>query len=586
MRVAAASLVVTAAVAVAIPAAPLPREAPRSKPTTATAKPVKLRVVEVSVFKDGHVLVREEGTAAPDRRGEVVLEGFRAPVYGGYLPYSASPEARLAGVIASVVTTPTSRQAAHLDELLATNAGSRVRIIETNGERYEGVIEGAPVAVSAEAARGGAPNRLLPGPSGLLLLNTTTGKRLVPLDHVRSLTVAGPFTRRIADTEPNGRLRMRLEAPFPARATLGAQYLQKGIRWISGYRVDLDGAGSARAHLQATIVNELADLVNTEVRLVIGVPRIFNAEETDPIALFKSPEALSRRFSPDPVSRMGGFGGGFGGGGFGGGGAGGTGGPGGVRCGEAAEQEPGAAEAEHEDLFYLPPRRLTLKRDETIVMPLREMKLDYADVYTVDIPFLPQEDAERARGLTPEQRLELAPQLLEVRAKHQIRLANRTDQPLTTGPAVIFRDGRLAAHSLFHYTPIGGTSLCLLGDAPEIRVTHEDREVKREEIPAPPNRRDYPYYTKFSLEGAVTLVNQSGRSVDVELTRSVAGNVDTAPDGEIVRLDRAENPAAATSHPGRPWVNRLTGSSRITWKVTLRPDETRTFPYTWHAYRS
>ena len=37
-------------------------------------------------------------------------------------------------------------------------------------------------------------------------------------------------------------------------------YVQKGLRWIPGYRSTLDGKGKAAIKLQATLVNELTDL--------------------------------------------------------------------------------------------------------------------------------------------------------------------------------------------------------------------------------------------------------------------------------------------------------------------------------------
>lgn len=282
----------------------------------------------------------------------------------------------------------------------------------------------------------------------------------------------------------------------------------------------------------------------------------------------------------------------MGGGGFGGGRSG--------RCGELPEETepatgPNAADladggvnsvleqdAAREDLFYLPPFPLTLKKGETKVMPLRELSLGYADVYTVDILFQPQEDPTRARGLTTEQRLELLAQLYQVRAKHQLRITNRTDQPLTSGSAMVFRDNRLAAQSLLIYTPTGGSSLCMLGEAPEIEVSHTDREVSRQE--APPRFGLDPLRERVNLEGTITLRNRTGGNVELELTRNVPGNADSAPDGEITRLDVMANlPEGDRGY--RPWVNARTSSARVFWKVRLGPSETREFRYTWHLFR-
>jgi hypothetical protein len=333
--------------------------------------------------------------------------------------------------------------------------------------------------------------------------------------------------------------------------------------------------------LQATVINELIDLKDTETRLVVGVPRIFNASEVEP--LFKAQRGLgtSNRF-------MSGFGalGGFGGGGFGGGGLGGsTAGPSSPRCTDTEADVAETPEEPHEDLFYLPPRKLTLKKGETILLPLQDFNIGYEDVYTVDIPFQPRMDPERAEGLTTEQKQEFAEQLYQVRPKHQLRLLNGAQQPLTTGPVSVFREGKLAAQSVLLFTPAGGSSLCLLGDAPEIEVQHKDQEVKRDDVPAPSDRKDVPSYTRIAFKGSVTLRNRSGRSVELEVNRNVPGNLDTVENGDLARFDQPDDPLSPY-RVSRSWVNRLTGSGRATWKVLLRPGEERTLLYNWHAFRT
>ena len=54
------------------------------------------------------------------------------------------------------------------------------------------------------------------------------------------------------------------------RVRVGMTYVQKGLRWIPSYRVDVDGQGKARVKLQATLVNDLVDLNDVTVRLVVG----------------------------------------------------------------------------------------------------------------------------------------------------------------------------------------------------------------------------------------------------------------------------------------------------------------------------
>src|SRR5207247_6208597 len=82
-------------------------------------------------------------------------------------------------------------------------------------------------------------------------------------------------------------------------ARVGMMYVQKGIRWIPGYKVELDGKGHATLRLQATLVNELMDLEDVTAHLVIGVPSFAFKETPDPIALQRSFAQLSRYFQQE-----------------------------------------------------------------------------------------------------------------------------------------------------------------------------------------------------------------------------------------------------------------------------------------------
>ena len=70
-------------------------------------------------------------------------------------------------------------------------------------------------------------------------------------------------------------------------------YLQKGVRWIPSYKLELDGQGKAVVKLQATIINELADLEDVSLNLVVGVPTFTFKDTLDPMSLQQSLAQLS-----------------------------------------------------------------------------------------------------------------------------------------------------------------------------------------------------------------------------------------------------------------------------------------------------
>jgi hypothetical protein len=549
-------------------------------------------VVEATVFKDGHVLVRQEANVRA-QRGEFLLEGLSAPITGSYHPYVRSPNQRVQSVVVSRATSKKSTPIGNLYELLSLNVGAKLTLVETDGKQWSGELVAAP---DTGDPNGPAPGATLfqSGTARAVLLKTDAGHRIVPVQRIRSFQFSGPFRTAGTTTSEQVSLRVRLDPPSSAQATIGASYLQKGIRWAASYRIELDPRGEAEAHLLGTVVNELANLDGTDLRLVMGRPRIFNADVVDPIAIRDSAAPLSRRFQQVPGAQFfGGFGGGaFGGGRFCGGGAGAVlpsdeepadaGSPTSSPRGNAQEGVVELSPGLEEDLFYLPARRITLRKGDTAVLPLSSSRLKVADIYTADIPFQPVEDPERARGLTEDQKRELSDELRQVRARHLLQFTNTSAVPLTTAPASIFQDGRLVAHTLINYVPPGGSGVCVLGEAPGIRVKHVDNEELRVDVPASKETRDNSY-TRVELAGTVTVENQSPRRVRLMVTRSVPGNVDHATGGQLTQLEATD--MAARGQNARPWVNRLTGSARIAWQFELAPGEKRELRYNWHAYQ-
>jgi hypothetical protein len=59
----------------------------------------KMPVKEVSVFKDGHAFVAQEGPMPTDAAGNVLMDYLPTPVIGTFWPYSADKGAKLTGVL-------------------------------------------------------------------------------------------------------------------------------------------------------------------------------------------------------------------------------------------------------------------------------------------------------------------------------------------------------------------------------------------------------------------------------------------------------------------------------------------------------
>ena len=553
----------------------------------------RLPIKEVTVFKDGHACVAHEGPLPTDARGNVLMDYLPAPVLGTFWPYVAEPGARLTSVVAGQKRVLVERTALSLPELLEANVGAEAIIQEPGTNRYTATVIGLP-ARSAEELEATSPpstGESLPQKGSLVLLRTAAGVKAVPLDHIQEVTFVHAPKPAAAVEEFRNLLTLRLEwnqAKPKKAANVGLFYVQKGIRWIPNYKIELDGNGKATVKLQATLLNELADLDDVPVNLVIGVPTFAFKETLDPMALEQSlaqlssyfqagggqSGALASQFSNAIMSqarRPSGFPGAFG-------------------PGQPAALGPEIGGTEKsEDLFVFNVGHVTLRKGERMALPIAEFTVPYQDVFTLELPFGPP--AELHANLNNDQQRELERLFNQPRLIHKIRLTNQSQYPLTTAPALLLRGGRALAQGLMTYTASGATVDVPLTTALDFQVRKTDLETKRT-----PNafEENGARYLRVDLTGKITLASFHAQPAAVEVTRYLLGAADRADHGgkleKLNAFDGGEFLAAGElplwwSWYGWPfWWSSVNGTARITWKLTLEPKQTVELGYDWHYF--
>ena len=571
--------------------------------------PSPLPVREVSVFKDGHAFVVHRGKVAVDASGEVRLDRLPMPVLGTFWTGTLDEEREgqgtgVAAVTAAQTRVRVERTALALAELVRANAGARVLVTEIppadrDPAPYEATLLEAPVQ-SAEELEALAPGEgpKLPVPSELVFLATDSGTRVVPLGRIQDVTFRDPPATRLGREELRSSLTLRLgrrgaggaaEPVGAGEADVGLMYVQRGLRWIPSYRVELDGEGKARVRLQATLVNDLVDLEGVACNLVVGVPTFALAGSVDPIGLEQTAARLARAVDLDNGNRYGNFlsnsmmsqvAGGLGG---------------------AAAPAPDAPEAapgdKTEDLWVFRLEGVTLKRGERMVVPVSVTTLPYRDFFKLEIPFVPP--ADLVQRVDPRQGAELARLAAEPKAIHTIRLSNTARAPLTTAPALVMRDGRVLAQGMLAYTSPGADADLAVTTAVDIRVAKEERETRR--VPNAANWNG-DQIARIDLAGTLTLVNRRATPVEIEVVRHVLGNVERADgEGRVERVNVLEDLALlgqASGHGGAapigsswigwfnwpPWWRQFNGAGRIRWRVTLEPGAETSLGYAWSYF--
>jgi hypothetical protein len=575
-----ASLAGTAIAAGAPPSGPLVRKALARMP-----------VKEVTVFKDGHAFMLHAGRMTTDEAGNVVLDQLPSPVIGTFWPYVADRRAKLASVTAGSRDVLVEHTALELRELIEGNAGAPVIVTESKGASYKATILGVPSPDRDEQRRAPEPGaeRSPERAASVVLLETENGTKVVRLDQIQDVRFTGSYRKTVTSEERRNLLTLRLDwGGKPEKdAEVGLVYLQRGIRWIPGYRVAIDGKGRALIRLQATLVNELADLDDVTAHLVVGIPSFELKDTPDPIALQQAVAELSQSFQRDartafafsnaimtqqlatPLSR------------------------GHVAEPAATSFELGPDVAEsggHEDLFVFTLEHVSLRKGERAVLPVAEFALKYRDVFALDVPLAPP--TELWRSLGSDRQAELARLFGSSRVTHRIRLANSSALPLTTAPALILRDERLLAQGLMTYAAPGAETDLTITPVVDISVRKEDHEVKRV-----PNAATWQgeQYGRVELQGALTLTSYRKEPVEVEITRHVLGNALSADSaGRTELVNALEDGAFLRTGDPRPywwdvfswpwWWAHFNGVSRVTWTVHLEPRKPLALGYTWEYY--
>lgn len=543
-----------------------------------------LPVAEVTVFKDGHAFVAHEGLAKTGSDGNVSLDYLPTPVLGTFWSSCLQEGATLKAVVAAQHHVTIERTALQLRQLIEANPGQDCMITEQDGLAYRATIQGLPVRSSEEQEKTNPPGSpaALPIKGDMVFLKTDAGTKALPLDRIRDVVFLGDPVKTLKEEEVRNRLLLKLDwggATSAPEARVAMVYFQKGIRWIPSYKIELDGSGKAHLVLQGTLVNELTDLENAAVNLVVGVPSIKFANETDPMALqalavqiAATPGGgaafsnLSNTFSYNGIMTQ--MGGGRGGG-----------------MGGAAEApalnlgpEVGSAD-QREELFVFRVTGISLKRGERMVMRIAEYDASYKDVYALDIPV--GSLSENAPSISDDASAQIARAVNEPKVMHRIRLTNAGPHPFTTAPALLLQQGTVLAQSMMTYAAAGAEVDLDVTKAVDIHVAREDQETGRT-----PNATQWmgQQFQRIALSGKLLLTSLRSEPVEVEVTRHIYGEIESAgQDGKIRKVNAIEDADISRTPDSWPyfWLN---GRGEITWKTTLQPRQATALEYAWHYF--
>ena len=495
-------------------------------------------VKRVAVFKNGYAFTYREGTAQISN-GWAYTTNTPIGVLGTIWGYSTAPNVKVMQLLASDFEKREMERVTDIAEILLANEGARIRFTDTYNTTkiFEGTYEivsrnrnfAAPVPRTDSYTDEYREDQIV------IALKTETGVMLFPVGAIRNIEIIGQPKMEKPKISKENRLALKVEGAKDGETIgLGIAALERGIRWIPAYRVEVKGSPvkEAKLELEAMLINELTDLKNSEIFFVVGVPHFLFQEQMSPLSMNTAFAGVSSYFARgnrnnrrDQYSNA-------------------------IMTQSAVDRSnedyddedaaPTVSEEERsntfsaEQLFLYQATNIDLKKGQRASLRLFSLTVPATEVFEWtlnDAPNTQQRYLEYSSGENSRPLM----QDLASKVWYALRLKNQTGMPWTTAPALSFREWKPMGQDMLSFTPIGGENILRITPATEVIGTHTLEEKGR--VPTSMKYAGSTYtFDLVTVEGTIKLRNIKKEAVEVVLTRNFVGDAVSATDaGKISR---------------------------------------------------
>ena len=518
----------------------------------------------VAVFKNGYAFTYREGQTATSN-GWAYTTRTPIGVLGTVWGYTTAPNARVVQLLASEGERDKAERVTNIAEFLLANEGAQIRVSPTflEGDKflagtYE-LLKPDNAAVSAQtrnpnygyAYAANALNELT------IALKTENGTMVFPAAAIKTVEVIGQAKNSLL--KKSNRLALKIEGARDGQTiNLGVAALERGIRWIPAYRVEVKGEPikEAKLELEAMLINELADLNNSEIYFVVGVPSFLFQETISPLTMNTAFAGVSSYFqtggrdgrdayansvSTQVVTADG------------------------SSYGQTPENPAPTLPNEErlnslsaEQLFLYKAEQIQLKKGERASLRLFSLTVPASEVFEWTISDPPQTGNEYSNYQSSSNQ---QPRIQDLSSGiwYALKLKNQTGMPWTTAPALSFREWKPMGQNLLSFTPIGGENILRVTPATEITGTHrlEEKERTRQQLRYSGSTYEFDLVT---IEGTIKLRNVKKQAVEIALTRNLVGEVLTATDGGAISREGLN-------------LQAVNPNSIVKWNLSVPPGE-------------
>jgi hypothetical protein len=528
-------------------------------------------IKRVAVFKNGYAFTYREAETITNNGWAYTAKppiGVLGTVWG----YSTTPNVKVNQLLASEVVNSTTERVSNLTEFLIANEGAKIRIEVATNEGKAKVYEGVYEIISS--FRGFKTSPRTSDESYLaaelsIAIKTENGVLVFNANKMENVEVIGQPKWSKPKAEKQIRLGIKTEgAASGQKVNLGIAALERGIRWIPAYRVEVKGdpIKEAKLELEANIINELADLNNSEINFVVGVPHFLFQDTASPLSINTAFAGVSSNFGRDrrneysnamqsQVSSQ-------------------------SSSDEitinAPDPSPTSAEEEKttsfsaEQLYLYQTNQLNLKKGERATMRLFSLTVPCSEVFEWTINDVKDAQARYMNSNYSNQNEQInSLQDLSTKVWYALKLKNTTGMPWTTAPAISFREWKPLGQDMLKFTAIGGEEVLRVTPATEVVGTHKLEEKSRMREKLRWNGSDYEF-DLVTVEGTIKLRNVKKQPIEIVLTRNLVGEVESASDNGKIIKDGLN-------------LQSINSNSIVKWNITI-PSGEKEIKYTYKVY--
>jgi len=534
----------------------------------------------VAVFKNGYAFTYREAETTTEN-GWAYTEKTPIGVLGTIWGYSTSPNVKVTQLVASENESQETERVVTLFEFLLANEGAQIRVELTGGDAKTKTLQGTYEVISSMrgfksipqpvANNGYYESQLAQRLNEMsIAIKTETGMQAFAASRIESVEVIGQPKWSKPKVVRQNRLSIKTDAAAGQKIGLGVAALERGIRWIPSYRVEVKGTPikEAKLELEAMLINELADLKDTDVNFVVGVPHFLFQDTISPLSIntafagvssfFRAGAGGNRRDSYMNVTSQ----------------------ISSLADGAGRDDDPnnspaptiGAEEQvtsfSAEQLYLYQANKISLKKNERSSLRLFSLTVPCTEVFEWTLNDDP-ETQKRYLDYYNSSSSQQVKQDLTTKVWYALRLKNQTNMPWTTAPAITFREWKPIGQDMMTFTPTGTDNILRVTPATEVIGTQTLEEKSRERMQL--NYAGSTYnFDLVTVEGKIKLKNIKKDAVEVVLTRNVIGEVISATD------------AGRISRQGLN-LQMVNPNSTIKWNMTI-PNGEKEITYSYKIY--